>query len=74
MTKLQLGHSFGAKLCEKLGLNVEKVREITINIKPDSSVTINVDMLAEDKSLDYFLTDYEFKPINTTEKEVIQND
>lgn len=74
MAKIQLGYSFGSKLCEKLGLTTEKVREITISIKPDSFVTINVDMYAEDKSLDYFLTDYDFKPINTTEKEVIQND
>ncbi len=71
MAKLQLGHSFVAKLCEKLGLEAKKVRDITISIKPDSFVTINVDMYADDKSLDYFLTDYDFKPINTTEKEVI---
>lgn len=72
--RLSTGQSFGSKLCEKLNLDPKLVRDISINIPIDGMVTVSVELYATDGQLDYLLTDYNFKPINSTEKEEIQND
>lgn len=61
------GKDFGCKLCELLGLDPDKVREVTVNItaKPDNLVDVTVSYQPIDiagGALD-LLQQYELSPI-----------